>query len=100
MANDWLSAIAESDLMNETSAYLSRGRRFEELTEEVLKRKWIEAFRGWLIGGDESAKLVDSDLLAEMTFKSRHQTQVDVVLRGYNQAGQTLLALIEVYEDP
>ncbi len=38
----------------------------------------------------------DSDRLAESSHRSRHQTQVDVVLRGTGASGERVVALIEV----
>jgi hypothetical protein len=40
-------AMIESDLMEQTKNYLEGGRKFESLTVDQLKDKWVTAFKEW-----------------------------------------------------
>lgn len=71
---DWFGQIAEALLqtiqMNETAAYLSRGRAFATMSTEEVRRRWIVAFKHWAtsISGPNEAREMD-DLNAELRLR-------------------------------
>ena len=41
------TAFLQSELMNETQDYLTRGRRLETLSSDQLNDEWKRVFRSW-----------------------------------------------------
>jgi hypothetical protein len=60
-------AFLESELMDETSGYLARGRRFENLSTGELGDGWVRAFTDWRANGADHQ--VMDDLAAELRLR-------------------------------
>jgi hypothetical protein len=46
------NAVVQNALMNETSDYVARGRRFAELDTDDLNARWVTAFRALFVNHD------------------------------------------------
>jgi hypothetical protein len=62
-------AFLESELMEETAAYLLRGRRFSALAADALNREWTVAFKSWAAGDRAAAQPRLDDLSAELRLR-------------------------------
>jgi hypothetical protein len=67
-SNRLVEAFLKDSEMRELQAYLSAGRRFKDVSEEILKRDWVSAFRA-LIKGDQEPNRDLDDLGAELRFR-------------------------------
>lgn len=67
-SNRLVEAFLKDSEMRELQAYLSAGRRFKDVSEEILKRDWVAAFRGLIKGDQDLCKDLD-DLGAELRFR-------------------------------
>jgi hypothetical protein len=67
--DDFVEAFVQSELMEETSAYLARGRHNRELCDEELNRLWIVAFKSWLAERTHAKRCTADDLWAELRLR-------------------------------
>jgi hypothetical protein len=66
-SNRLVEAFLKDSEMREMQTYLSAGRRFKDVSEEILKRDWVSAFRALIKGDQDLSKDLD-DLGAELRF--------------------------------
>jgi hypothetical protein len=90
--DDLVDALLQSELMEETAAYLRRGRSFSAASTEGLNELWIVAFRTWFGSRNAEDQGQMEDLAAELR------------LRGFDPPFDTVqaeltLARAEVRED-
>lgn len=64
--NSFVQALLDSRRMAQVSAYLSRGRRFREGSDDQIREAWATAFESALGRGDRSQRGDLEDLFAEL----------------------------------
>src|SRR5260370_11999721 len=62
-------AFLQNRSMEQTQAYLVRGRRFATLDAGQLSQEWITAVRSWLARKDRAREQVMDDLTAELQLR-------------------------------
>jgi hypothetical protein len=62
-------AFLQHKSMEQTQAYLARGRRFATLDAGQLSEDWITAVRSWLARKDRARERVMDDLTAELQLR-------------------------------
>jgi hypothetical protein len=71
--HDWMemkmTAWLESQRMDETQDYLSRGRQLSKLSAEELGQRWVGAFKAYVGQGDMSRRRELEDLDAEHSLR-------------------------------
>lgn len=67
--DDLVEGLIRSEQMEETAAYLGRGRRFSALSPSELELRWVEAFRTWLGERTDSHLQQMDDLSAELRLR-------------------------------
>jgi hypothetical protein len=69
-ADDEAKALMLHSLMEETKAYLERGRVFARTGVEELEEKWIRAFRNWAASGHGGGTRLMDDLAAKLRLQN------------------------------
>lgn len=68
--NETANAFLQSELMEETAAYLLRGRRFSEMATDALNRQWTMAFKSLSAGDQVADRPRMNDLSAELRLRN------------------------------
>jgi hypothetical protein len=62
-------AVIRGSEMDETAAYMRRGRVFSSLAVDALNLRWIEAFKRYFVSRDSESRRVFVDLGAELRLR-------------------------------
>jgi hypothetical protein len=66
----FLDALMANEAMNETKAYLDRGRRFESVEANALQTQWTTSFKLWFASREASDLELLNDAAAELRLRS------------------------------
>lgn len=92
-----VTAFFESQRIDCTANYLTRGRKHRSLSDAELGAKWVEAYRSWANDtSNPEALIAENDLQAEFDLR-RLDPPVDLVR---DERTKLFAKVVEVLSDP